>query len=314
MVGTHLVLLLLAEGYTNLSVVVRNQNSLNKLLQKLDDTQQKAITPLFVSLFDIAALKEALQDTELLFHCAAKVDLDNKNPQQLIEDNVRMTHCVAEAAIQANVGRMAHISSIATLTAQPYPTKTTEDDTMTTLRGRSPYSISKFYCEGEIWRIAQRGLEVVVINPAVIIGEGDWDRGTAQFFKIIDKCPYFYTHGVMGYVSATDVARMSLALSQKAEAVGKRFILCSDNLSYQKLIGYIRVSLRKKGTFTLVPDGIIKALIKMTGKRVFDNLIDKECFDGTKAEQTAGITYTSLEEEILKIGTKYKTNHRACRS
>lgn len=306
MVGTHLVLHLLAEGYTDIAVIVRTQSTLDKLLGILSETQKKAIRPLYVSLFDIASLKEAFANTKLLFHCAAIVDLDNRNPQQLIEENVRMTHCVAEAALQAHVERMVHISSIATLTALPYPLKTTEYATMTTLSGRSPYSISKFYCEGEVWRAAQSGLKVVVVNPAVIIGTGDWNKGTAQFFKIVDKCPFFYTYGVMGYVSATDVARMSVALAQKEAAVGERFILCSDNLSFRELVEFIRESLSKKGTFLRISNTLIKAIIVLTHKKVLENLIDKECYDGTKAARVAGIKYTSLKKEILKIGKAYK--------
>lgn len=309
MVGTHLVLHLLAEGYTDISVLVRSPQTLGKLLDTLSETHKKAIHPLYVSLFDIALLKEAFANTKLLFHCAAIVDLDNNKPQQLIEDNVRMTHCVAEAALQAGVERMVHLSSIATLTPPSYPAKTTENATMTTLSGRSPYSISKFYCEGEVWRAAQKGLKIVVVNPAVILGTGNWNKGTAQFFAIIDKCPYFYTNGIMGYVSATDVARMCLALSQQEAAVGERFILCSNNLSFKELIGYIRQSLDKKGAFMRISDTLIKAIIVFTHRKVLDNLIEKECYDGTKAEQVAGIRYTSLKEEIYKIGEAYNNEH-----
>lgn len=305
MVGTYLVSHLLEEGYDDIVVTVRRQKSLDKLLKTLNDTQRKCIRPFFVSIFDIAAMTELFKDAELLFHCAATVDLEGKKPQEQIEANVRITHCVAEAALLADVGRMVHISSIATLTSAPYPEKTTEDSTMTTLSGRSSYSISKFYSEGEVWRTAQRGLRVTVINPAVIIGAGDWKHGTSQFFTIVDKCPYFYTNGVMGYVSAKDVARMSLALAQKEETIGERYILCSDNLSFKELIGDIRTSLGKKGTYLRVPSVLIKAFIVLTGKKVLRNLIDKDLYDGTKAEKAAGIKYSSLKEEINKIGKQY---------
>ncbi|MFQ8806528.1 MAG: SDR family oxidoreductase [Alistipes indistinctus] len=57
---------------------------------------------------------------------------------------------------------------------------------MTTLEGRSPYSISKFYAESTVRRIALRGLRTVIVNPAIILGETDWNSGSGLLIKGAD--------------------------------------------------------------------------------------------------------------------------------
>ncbi|MEG1553893.1 MAG: NAD-dependent epimerase/dehydratase family protein [Rikenellaceae bacterium] len=315
LVGSNLVLHLLEEGYDDISIVARNKNKVDALFATIPDDKSRNIKVYYASLFDIPSLIDIFKNADFLFNCAAIVDFGKCDIQQLIGDNVRMTHCVAEAALEAKVRRMLHISSIATLTPPLYPAKTTESSIMTTLYNRSPYSKSKFYSEGEVWRVAEKGLEVVIINPAVIIGKGDWNNGTAQFFKIIDRCPFFYTCGIMGYVSAKDVARFSIALALREEAVGQRFILCSDNLPYKELISYIRHSLSKNSIFVKIPSSLIKALLKLPSffqvpQDILTNLIDKSLYDGSKAEQVAGIKYTSIATEIDKIGDAFKNRNK----
>ena len=52
----------------------------------------------------------------------------------------------------------------------------------------------------------------VILNPSVILGPGDWTKGSSQIFqKIYDGLKY-YTSGSTGYVDVTDVAEWSIKL------------------------------------------------------------------------------------------------------
>ena len=43
------------------------------------------------------------------------------------------------------------------------------------------------FLEQEVWRGIQEGLPAVIINPSVILGPGDWNRGSAKYFKKFGK-------------------------------------------------------------------------------------------------------------------------------
>lgn len=47
------------------------------------------------------------------------------------------------------------------------------------------YGQSKYLAELEVWRGAGEGLEAVMVNPAIIIGDGDWNGGSSQILKSV---------------------------------------------------------------------------------------------------------------------------------
>jgi nucleoside-diphosphate-sugar epimerase len=49
----------------------------------------------------------------------------------------------------------------------------------------SNYSYSKYYAEQEVWRASNEGLDVVILNPSIILGPGDWDKGSSKIFQRI---------------------------------------------------------------------------------------------------------------------------------
>ena len=318
--GSYLTAHLLREGYTDITVAVRSEKSLSKLASFLGkrDFGIGAVNVVFVSLFDMKALAELFRGCDIIYNCAAVVSLDEDSSQNIIEDNVRMAYNIAEAAYSAQVGKFVHVSTIATLSARAYPEMTTEDSHMITLRDKSPYGIGKFFAENEVWRLSQKGLKAVVVNPAVILGEGDWyGSGTPAMFRYISRVTYFYTDGVTGYVSANDTARFMERLAFKKEAVGKRFVLCGENLSYKELITYINESFGKKEPVFRIGSGVVKFLEKgcvflrkmrirsAIPPHVFRNLREKASYDGTYAEGVAGIKYTPIRDEIKIIGETY---------
>jgi nucleoside-diphosphate-sugar epimerase len=84
----------------------------------------------------------------------------------------------------------------------------------------------------EVWRAMEEGLPAVIVNPSVIIGEGDWNTGTCRFFKMLRHGFTFYPIGMNGFVSVQDVVQCSIRLMQ-SDIVNERFILNGENLSYK---------------------------------------------------------------------------------
>jgi dihydroflavonol-4-reductase len=99
----------------------------------------------------------------------------------------------------------------------------------------SDYAISKYGAEMEVWRGQQEGLQVVIVNPGIILGPGFWNQGSGTLFDTIKKGISFYTNGSTGYVAVTDVVKIMHLLLQ-SDCSGERFTLVAENISYKEII------------------------------------------------------------------------------
>lgn len=324
-IGSHLVAQLLKRGYTNVHIISRtiaSCRSLEKIVAYYDVEQQYGNVHIhYGEITNYKWLVETFTECHTIFNCASQVDMGNTNGSQLIIDNTTLAYLIAEAAVSVRANRIIHVSSIAALLAQDFPTITTEDNQMQTLKGESPYAISKFYSENEIWRIAEKGINVIVVNPAVVLGYGDINGSSStKIVKELSKGILFYTHGISGYVMVEDVARAMILLSETDKSIGERFILCGANLCYRDMFGMVSRAMGRRAPFIGIADWVIKGFGKfimvanMLGiKTKFSaslarNLISKHQYDGSKVCRYTDFEYSNFEQSIATMGKSYKKN------
>jgi nucleoside-diphosphate-sugar epimerase len=63
----------------------------------------------------------------------------------------------------------------------------------------SDYAISKYGAEMEIWRGQQEGLDVIIVNPGIIIGPDSKNRKRPTFKEVANGLRY-YTLGKGAFV------------------------------------------------------------------------------------------------------------------
>ena len=66
----------------------------------------------------------------------------------------------------------------------------------------------------------------------MILGPGDWNKGSSQIFQKIYNGLNFYTNGSTGYVDVIDVANSAIQLLESG-IKNERFIVNSENLKYR---------------------------------------------------------------------------------
>ena len=200
----------------------------------------------------------------------------------------------------------------------------TEACELTTLEGRSPYSISKFYAESAVRRIALRGLRTVIVNPAIILGETDWNSGSGLLVKALTSWGVVgYPPGVKGYVDVRDVARAMVLLATSDEAVGRRFILSGGNLSFKEILTTVAVVAGRRPPFIPVSRGVLTFAARCgeqlnrlgrLGPRFTDALVasaaDKTYYDGTLVCRVTGLQYTPLDETLRRVVMQYLTDKK----
>ena len=114
---------------------------------------------------------------------------------------------------------------------------------------RSPYNtqygLSKYLAEQEAWRGFAEGLELVVVNPSIILGVHQWNNGPARFFPLLSGGFSFYPAGGSGFVDVRDVVVFMLKLMESQQN-GERFILNAQTLSYQSFFQKIATAIDAK--------------------------------------------------------------------
>jgi len=171
----------------------------------------------------------------------------------------------------------------------------------------TPYGISKYLAELEVWRGAQEGLEVMIFNPSVLLGKITDQRSSAAIYQYVLQENRYYPLGSINYLDVRDAAKLIIQIYQK-NRWNERFILSNEPISYQTFFQKMANVLQKKAPHIPVSGLMLNlAFIWLGINRIF-NLkkiplnqqtarIAQECivFDNQKATNLTGFKYTSLE-------------------
>jgi dihydroflavonol-4-reductase len=195
---------------------------------------------------DFVGLKESISGVDEVFHCAALVSFNRKKSKDLLVTNVRGTANIVDAALECGVKRLCFISSIGSLGSENNNAHIDENSFRDPNKEGSVYTESKYLSELEVWRGSAEGLDVVILNPGVVLGPGIPDRGSMLLFNVARKGMPFYTDATTGYVDVRDVCRAAIGLMSE-NIFGKRFVLVSENLSNRQLFTLIANEFGKKG-------------------------------------------------------------------
>lgn len=327
LIGSHLVAELLQREY-RVRLIVRNPDRLQTLqttLQRFGLEDRLPQIDIFeASLLNPVRLSQWMEGCDGVFHCAGLVTYDPKRDEEVIATNIRITSCVATAARMAHVGTFVHVSSIASLGETYAPNDSadkpliTEQNLLTSSKGRSAYSMSKFYAENEVWKAAAQGLHTIIVNPAIVLGEGEWNRSSGPLISQAIQGSPFYTDGMKGYVDVRDVARAMTTLFETPQAIGQRFILCGANLSFRELFTLATQAAHKQPPRWRVGRKMLTmaAALERGHRRfwggevrlspsVITNALEVSCYDGSLITRTCDFTYTPIEQTIDRVVKAY---------
>ncbi len=202
---------------------------------------------------DVVALEEAMDGIDSIIHSAAIVSFSKKDRKRMFDVNVNGTANVVNMALEKNVGRFVHISSVAALGRSATGGTVNEDKKWEDSNVNTHYGKSKYMSELEVWRGISEGLSGVILNPSTFLGYGDWNSSSCAIFKNVYEEFKWYAPGINGFVDVQDVARASIALLESG-INEQRFIVNGDNWAFKKLQDAIAKEMnRKKPTRETTP-------------------------------------------------------------
>ena len=273
-------------------------------------------------ILDIPSLEDAMKDIVQVYHCAAMVSFTANKKELLHQTNVEGTANVVNACINNNIQKLLFVSSVAALGRIREHEKINEKMNWTEESSNSEYGKSKYLAEKEIWRATGEGLNAVVINPVIILGAGDWGKGSSEIFKSAhDEFPW-YTEGVSGFVDVKDVVRAMILLMNGA-AQNERFIISAENLSYKEVFTEIANNFGKKPPHRKVTALLAAIVWRLEAlKAMFngkDPMLTKETAKTAQAKvyfenkkflsYAPNFEYTPLKDAIKRICGELKIKH-----
>lgn len=226
-IGSHVLRLLVARG-DEVHVIARPR-SRSEVTADLDVRRHRA------DILDRRAMRRALRGIERVFHVAGTTDLRLGRPQ-MFAVGVEGTRIVLEEALRAEVDRVVLTSSVAAV--GPAPPGQIADETSRWHAGRYaiPYVDAKHEAEVVALRLVARGLPVVIVNPAHVLGAGDPGRSsTALVRRFLRRQIPAYVEGTLNIVGVQDVARGHLLADERGR-VGERYILGNRNFTMTRLL------------------------------------------------------------------------------
>lgn len=321
MVGSYLLSHLLNQGYDNIHCVVRSFDRCSVISEVassygIDNVFQRSVFEVGQS-SDYDFVEKLLSAGDVIFNCAAAVSL-NDNDSSIIETNIKISHNVAQASLRKQVKLVVHVSSVSVL-GKDLNGVSRENIVPEQILSKNYYSQSKFYSEGEFWRAYYGGTNVIIVNPSVILGIGNYNgNSSARLIKQFSRGALFGSKGVTGWVSAEDVALSMEKLSQCEQAIGERFIINGENTSYGEIIDLIAKSAGKKGVMINIGSGILRGvflIVNILSKlkislglspQSIKGLGEKSYFDNTKIKNMIGIEFSPIYLIIEKSVKHYK--------
>jgi len=226
---------------------------------------------------DAESVRAAMTGARYLFHVAADYRLWARDPNEIVENNMRSTRIAMDEARRAGVVRIVYTSSVATLrtgsTGETFDESVNMDDS----HAIGAYKRSKLLAERLVVEMAGQGLPVVIVNPSTPVGPRDvkpTPTGRLIVEAAAGRVPAFVDTG-LNMVHVDDVAEGHLAALARGR-IGERYILGGQNAGLSDILATVAQQTGRKPPRIKLPRAAIypvalaaEAVARRTGREPF---------------------------------------------
>jgi dihydroflavonol-4-reductase len=270
---------------------------------------------------DPASLPAAMQGIDVVFNVAAISQYWRSTPNSIYKVNVGGAQNVFDAAARSGVQRVVHTSSAAAV-GIIRGRSATEDDPFNQPPDRFPYGHSKWLSEQIVYERVQAGQDIVMVNPAGIIGARDinWISGSILREAKRGHIPVIPQGGV-NFVAVQDVVAGHIAAVEKGRA-GERYILGGENLTNRQttlmaceIVGVKPPRITQPRWTIPIAGWVLDMITKIVGPRLplsgeqMRLTAEYIFFDSSKAQRELGLPHTPVRQALQECYDWY-VEHR----
>ena len=221
----------------------------------------------------VQALAQAFAGCDAIVHAAGRVSHVQADAGALWQVHVRGTENVMAAARQAGVRRVVYISTSGTI-AVSTGERPQDEDAPSVLQqiSRWPYYRSKWVAEDAALAAQGPGLDVICLNPGLLLGPGDdADGASTQVVRLfLDDGMSVVPQGGPCVVDVRDVAAAVVSALTRGRP-GQRYLLGGANLSWSHLFGALARITGRPGPALTLPSGLVRGLSTAFADRLRDD-------------------------------------------
>lgn len=270
---------------------------------------------------DAASLIAAMQGVQVVFHVAAVADYWRSHVGAMMRVNVEGTRNVLAAAKATGVQRVVFTSSCASLGKPPFGAMLDERARFNLRPDEFPYGYSKHLAEQICSEFIAEGLDVVIVNPAVVFGPRDVNMiSSSLIVEVARRSPLFVPPGGVSVIDVADVCQAHIAAAERGDT-GERYILTAENLSYAQLFALIADVVGRPRPRLRLPGLLLRAVARpvdfmrktlgwalpVSGEQV-RFAAETFWFDASKARRELGLSPMPIAESIRRTYEWYVAN------
>ena len=227
-IGSHLVRLLVEQG--------RRVRVFERPGARVDHLPLAKIDLIRGDIRDRAAVDQAVRGCDAVFHLAANPNLWTHRRGHFHQVNFAGAVNVLEASIAAGVRRILHTSTESILTKASQTGPIGADVVVRPCDVIGPYCRSKFAAEVFALRLARAGAPIVVVNPTLPTGPGDFGRSPPTQM-MLDFCRGRRREYLGANLNLIDVRDVALGMVRALEhgKTCRRYLLGHENVSIREI-------------------------------------------------------------------------------
>ncbi len=291
--GSHLIPLLLREGEP-VRALCR---------QPAPELSAKGVEVVVGDVVSGAGLNVALAGVGRVFHLAGRVSRDPDAAASLQRVHVDGTRTLAEVARRAGVERILLVSTSGTMAVSRDPDPECDETASVPIEliGGWPYYRSKWLQERTLLAAAGSDMEVVVVNPSLLLGPGD-ERlsSTGDVLRFLSGQVSVIPPGGLNFVDVRDAAAGALAAMAKGRN-GQRYLLGGHNWSFADFFARLGEVSGSPAPRVRLPRGLYTAGALLT-EEVARQIGREPAVDRISREMAACYWYFSSEKATRELG------------
>jgi dihydroflavonol-4-reductase len=303
-IGSHLVDLLLAHGYSVRALV--------RTTSRLEWLQDRQLERVHGDLFDEQALRNAIAGVDYVYHLAGVTKATS--PDEFDRINRQGTRNLLTAVKEQNstLRRFVHVSSQTAV--GPSPTITPIDETAPA-NPISSYGKSKWEAELECLKFSQ-DFPVTILRPSAVYGPRD--RDVLEYFRTLNNrlLPVIgFSDKYVSLVHSSDLVRGLVQAAESEKSIGETYFLSSARPCSWREIGEISSQLIGKRVLRVrIPPPLVFAIaaaaegvsllsrqpVLLSFEKARDMVQDYWTCDSTKATRDFGYRQEVSMEEGMR--------------
>lgn len=231
--GGHICRALIKRDYH----VVLHSSSSAHFKNVSDILPHPAIETLVCPLDDVAQLEKTLNECDYVIYSAIPYPKQSLGRMGQLNHEIVELDGILKTISQSNIKKSVFVSVCGTIgEAEPFATeadKRSEEGLNSGLK-------NKVISENLIFKYIDQGLKATIVNPAVFVGEYDYNPSTGEFFRFFLQAPIAaLVDHKFNIIGVEDVALGAVLALEKGQ-LGHRYLLCANNITFGDFIRKVR--------------------------------------------------------------------------